>query len=72
VNRYAIRYGTKNFETGTIEESNFPWITKAHDMEHAIERFHDSDPEAGWVPTEIAKIPVGRENLTHTWNWVRL
>ena len=63
--RYAIDYNDGCYPPEHVGT----WYTRAHDKEHALDKFYDSSDEDGFKPTRIAIIPEGRETLTHTWRW---
>ncbi len=70
LSKYIVRFGTRDGETGTVDGRD-EQIVKAYDMEDALERFNDSDPDGGWVATEIGLYPEDRAHR-HLIKWVKV
>lgn len=70
--RYGVEYGHEGF--GEADTVIGVWTCRAYDMEHALEKFHDSDPDAGWKAFRIARIENEQGELiqSHRRNWVSL
>jgi len=53
VKRYRITY--RDADPGC---PLFTWVTRAHDEEHALRRFYESDDDPeGWVVVKIERVP---------------
>lgn len=61
---YAIEYGHRE-EDGTFTRIG-TWNTKAHDFEHALEKFHADDE--GFFANRIA-CTEGKAGRTWEWTW---
>jgi hypothetical protein len=61
--RFVIEYSDGCFPASVIGN----WYTRAYDMEHALERFFDSDDGAGFAPVRIASAPEDRQPHRYVW-----
>ena len=52
MNRYRIKYRDESDLGCPV----FSCVLKAHDREHAIERFHDAPDGDGWEIVDVVKI----------------
>lgn len=62
--RYTIEYGDGYGADRVVVGQ---WSTRAHDYEHAIEKFHDSSEDDGFIPFRVAMTEPPSQR--HAWNW---